>query len=831
MLIPVGIVNATITGTPTLGATNHDATHAPPPSAFHAVTSSIDVIAGTDTVAPTATGCDLGSCGAGNTYFAINFNGVSFSGAQFYLYMSENGFANVNTSAGDIKYAGPFSASALSGTGTTYTCGSGGFTCGGGIPTGTEYWVGFQSATNELIVGAIPVQISTAYQYIKVYDGSCGASPAFCGGTGVAGAKQLVDVQPGIVIDVPSGPAWTPVHVSGGGFPASATVNINYTFTFMSWATGAASIKIGAVKTGISTGPGFFGPILMSMVDTMQGANAHLGPYPTTAITLTAVNATHVATVFNSAQNTASPVIFTEDARVFNQVISYFSGTTVSSTGYGLWDNDTAAPGVAPFLPGQPIDVYITGTLGIVGSNFTVSGSVSLWINGVQLTGSPVAVDAAGHWVANVTIPDLASGTYVVTALNNGVKYTFEIKVLPTLILTPSSGPVGQLITATAYGFIGNTWTSLWWHELSLGDGFDYLMANSTIDAAGSYNHTVTFDAPLAYGGSHPVYAVYTDTFPSPVLNTTLGASSHIEAKGFFTITPTLVVSPATVSSNSETLMSAYGTGFDPTLTDGYAVNIDNALFAEIKPALNGVLEVNFTAAGFRPGIHQIELSSIGASATGVYYPAAYAFWNVTVTGDYEVNAIASLQSSLTGIQTSLSAVQTSLTSVQSSITSITSSLTSVQSSLTSITSSLTGITSSLTSITSSLSGITSTLSSIQGSLTTITGDVSGLGTTLSSLQTSASQLQSSVSSLSGSVSGLGTQLSGITSTLTSMQGTLTSIASSASTAATQATNGAASAANAVTDSSTAETYVLVVAVLAAITLVLELAILVRKLS
>ena len=91
--------------------------------------------------------------------------------------------------------------------------------------------------------------------------------------------------------------------------------------------------------------------------------------------------------------------------------------------------------------------------------------------------------------------------------------------------------------------------------------------------------------------------------------------------------------------------------------------------------------------------------------------------------------------------------------------------------------------------ITSSLASVTSTLSGVQQSLASLTSTVSGLVTTVGNINTA--------------VSGLSSQI-------------------------TTAANNAQSAANAV---SSTQTYVLVVAVLAAITLVLELAILVRKVS
>ena len=854
MLIPLGVVNATITGTPVLGVADHSGT--PFPTAFHPVVNNVSVIAGTDSVAPIATGCDHAACPYAADFLAINFGGVLFSGAQFYLYMSTNGFASINTTGGtpDIKYAGPFSASDLLGAGKLV----------GG------YWIGTAGGA-AMVIGPIPVAISTAYQYIKVYDGSCGTSPTFCGGSGVAGAKQLVLVQPGITITPTKGPAWTNVLVSGGGFQANAKIDINYSFTYFNWETAAGSLKTGTVTTGIATGQGFFSNIPMSMVDTGQAWNINGGPFNPTPITLTAVNSSTYQgshdqddVVLNSAQNSVSPVIFNEFARQFNQMESWFSGSVVQISPYhvnnaaaGNATCESAAPnsaGCAPapkysslagnlsttYLTLQPLQVYVTGTVGIIGSNFTVSGPVSIYLGGV-LVGT-VTANSLGHFVANVTVPKLPVGLNIAKAVANGVDYQFDIYVNPTLLLTPNSGAIGSetgstpTVTVTAYGFPANSWVSLWWLGYTDTDTTNYFLLNSTVDSTGSYNHTITFVVPPEVnGGGHEVSA--TTHKWGPMVDESLldnGPASHFVTEATFTILPTISINPTSVNANQKGWFTVDGDGFDTSKL--YYVQIDNSLALSgapgLQPGSNGDLIINFTSTGFRPGTHQIELYDwTTALGSGSYAPTVWAYFNVTITGDLEGNAVASVQTSLTSIQTSLTSVQTSLASVQTSLTSIMGSLTAVQSSLTSITSSLTGITSSLTSISSTLTGISGSLSSIQASLTTITGDVSGLGTQLTSIQQSATAIQSAASSLTTSVGNLGSQLTSVQNTLTSMQGQLTTIQGYAQTAATQATNGAASAANAVTGNSTAQTYVLVVAVLAAITLVLELAILVRKLS
>jgi hypothetical protein len=123
----------------------------------------------------------------------------------------------------------------------------------------------------------------------------------------------------------------------------------------------------------------------------------------------------------------------------------------------------------------------------------------------------------------------------------------------------------------------------------------------------------------------------------------------------------------------------------------------------------------------------------------------------------------------------------------------------------------------------------------LMGNLTMLKGEITSLqqqqATLSKDLAGNSSSLSSAISSLSssvGSVSSAVTSLTSSVASITSAVGTLTTNLGTVSTQVTTAATDATNAANAV---STTQTYVLVVAVIVAITLVLELAILVRKVS
>ena len=136
---------------------------------------------------------------------------------------------------------------------------------------------------------------------------------------------------------------------------------------------------------------------------------------------------------------------------------------------------------------------------------------------------------------------------------------------------------------------------------------------------------------------------------------------------------------------------------------------------------------------------------------------------------------------------------------------------------------------------TQALINIQGNLTLIEHEITNLNNDLHGNVTTIEATQTSQglilTGLQSSMATLTSDVTAIGTAVSSLGTQLTNMQGTLTTINNNVQALNTPINNAAAQATDAANAVNSTQTYVLVVAVLVAITLVLELAILVRKLS
>ena len=707
--------------------------------------------------------------------FAVEFNNVVFNGAQFRFYISTDGYSQINTTAGetsDIPYGPTFyvqnftancatACLAVNGTGTIPGIGQ------------TTFYQGSYGG-DKIVIGVIPIRISAEYKWIKIYDGTS---------TAVAVAAEYIAVLPGIALDPTSGAPGISVSVSGGGFPSTVGIGLNYTYDYWSWANVETTVVGTWVSSGITNNGGWFS-YTTNIIDAKQAVTppGHGSNLYTTAITIIAVNASKLSQALTSGAGNA---VFTEWNRVIQQVYSHFQSTTNIDTYLTGWGNESGYTTAPP-----EIDVYVTGTLGVEGNFTYAGGSVTVTLGSSSKTVTSNSL--SGHFIANVTVPDLPVGAANVTVTSNGVTYRFLVYVEPTFVLTPYQGPdsgcngicttSGTTVTVAAYGFPADKTIWVYWAYIKYGDGLAYNLVNATTNADGSFTGTITFQVPdPTYGGIHYIIAVSNGTTSYLGMNDSEGTVYEDEsAVADFTVTPSLVATPFTVNSNQPGFINVAVEGLSPGTT--YLIQIDHSLYGYIgglcTDGYNGNGQFNFTSS-FTPGLHQVEITPDIYSYYNYSTPAAWTYFNVTTTGDYISNEINGISSSVTN-------------SVNNALASWTTTLDNIQSAVT------TNIPTDITNAQTSLA------TDITNAQTAIAGDITNAQTAITNAISSA---QTSLSS----------QISALQST-----------ANTASSEATQAANNSSAASS---GASTAQTYVLVVAVLAAITLVLELAILVRKLS
>ena len=626
--LPISVVHGS-TGTVDLGTVNNLTSSA----TYTAATSFVSVTAGS---AMAQNDCNVRPCNAG--YLAINFNTVDFSGSQFKLYLSTNGFSQINTTTGETSdvplTTNVFNVGALSGT-------------FGEIGT-TGYYIGTVGG-DMIVAGPIPVDISNAYRFIKVYDGSSSS---------VAASIKEINILPGLSLTPNVGPAGTTVTIMGGGFPAHTVINLNYSFPFYSYANPSVLTKMkGNWTTGINTGLGYF-TTSAAIVDVKQVINPPpLEPIPTVVISITATHYAGLSTV------TYANTTFTENIRFVSQVLSldssgsklYTENPFVSGRAYGSYNGSETLSCeddlVVCVLYTQ--DAVSIGSLIIAGNNSQVNSLVTFLVGSTATGGTltpmgSTSSNGIGDFNGTASIPALSIGLHLVIVQNNGVQYWFQIYILPSLVLTPTSGPVHTLITAKGYGFPAGANIYLYWYEIYTYD-YTYFNLNTTEGAlinitvpSDGFFSGIQFYAPHSFGGYHDVSAatLYVNN-PDYVPGSDVADSS-------FLITPHITISPSTVNANQKGFLNVTGTGFNPYAA--YYMSIDNAVFGAAYPgfvaAYNGDLLINFTSTGYQPGWHQVEMFPscdwAGYYSCYSYYgsfaPVAFTYFNVTTIGAYVSN-------------------------------------------------------------------------------------------------------------------------------------------------------------------------------------------------
>jgi hypothetical protein len=503
-------------GNPTLGVTNAEATQ---PTTFTPASSFVTVTAGSDSATT-----DTSVSG----YFAIEFGTfggpqlVTFSGTQFTLYFSKDGLSQI--SPGDIEYSGPTPFNVADLMSNTWRAVS---------ETNGTFYIGQTTSGVEAVVGPVPLAASPAYKYVKIFDGSS---------TALAAARETVKLLPAMAVTPTSGPAGDVVTVTAGGFPANTLIDLAYSFNFYPW-NGPTSVGSGNWVTSLSTGSGSF-VYSAPMVDAKQSYNPSSGLRPNTHVTIDAVD--HgTPTVIASAG-------FVEENRVVTGVKSYNSAGGIidgSNAPPGPYGNDTSSAGSNLV---QPVNANVLGTIGITGNYWMANTAVTFTVGGVQVESA--GTNGTGYFDATISVPQLAGGERTVQVVNDGVAYEFNVTILPTMTVSPASGPVGGQLVVQAHGFTANTMWYIYWHEKSIGDATWFQVAHGTTGADGSFNETVAFRAPQAFGGAHAISASSTNVSssePNSPVPTVAMATTTVSGTTTTTTTSTSTTSTSTTKTTT----------------------------------------------------------------------------------------------------------------------------------------------------------------------------------------------------------------------------------------------------------------------------------------
>ena len=330
--------------------------------------------------------------------------------------------------------------------------------------------------------------------------------------------------------------------------------------------------------------------------------------------------------------------------------------------------------------------------------------------------------------------------------------------------------------------------------------------AFTTTASTGAVTLTVTFTAPnygaLTTGpisapgnyqlGSSPYYAVVT-AFTAPSSTATGSITFSVATIGPLTTTfadtitssPTTITvaaipSSATTTSSPQTVSGTFVTYFTqavqfsgvsstPTVSDFFALAQGNgALLTGISSSQMAQIVANVSNAITTS--MQVPLSELNASVAAINGAVATiktAFGNMTATLSSINATVSGIQGDVVTLQTSLGNVQTSLNSINATLVSVNGGVATISTSLGNVQTSLNSIGATVNSTASSVSGLVGSAATIQTSLGTISGKITSVSNGVATVQTSLGTLQTDVSAIKLNTSNISSLTTGVANVLT----------------------------------------------------------------
>jgi hypothetical protein len=379
---------------------------------------------------------------------SLYFGQVTWSGGQFYLLISADGFSQKST--GDVAYSATFNINDLVASAIT------------AVSTSSGKW----SVGYKWINGSIPKDIGGGKYYIKAFDGSAAQ---------LAVTDTYLSVIGSLEVTPTSGPGGRNIVLKGYAFTPNNRVNLTY------------YNPIDAKNHTLLTA--------MLLTDNVTGQFTYsltapdLGQVGTTGELAIANNIINFWAIDNSSK-LQYKANYTEYRRGLEQVngLKPASGNLFgNATDFSL----TVSVGV-----GKPL---------IIAGKYFNPSNITLWWDGTTQIGSTSA-NQTGQFNITLTVPITGKGNHVVVIKDAKVtNFRITVKVIPSIILSPVEGPVGTTVTVTGYGFTPAGTDSKVYNVTTSWDSPAKDLVWAWTDANGHFVNT--FVAPHAPGGNHNVTA------------------------------------------------------------------------------------------------------------------------------------------------------------------------------------------------------------------------------------------------------------------------------------------------------------------------------------
>jgi hypothetical protein len=476
----------------------------------------------------------------------LYFGGVTWSGGQINLYLSADGYASLSDE--DTAYGPTFNVAQLTNA---------------SVATVDGYSIGYN-----WINGTVPTTLNVpgGNYYVKAFDGSTAA---------VAVTDNYFVIEATFEVVPTWGPGQAAIELKGYGLPANELANFSYRCVSegIGWTTIQDLVlanEYGAVVYAT------IAPDLFLALGSGEQNNAS-----STMEFRMIVNGTGQTETANFEQYWRGLIQVKGRTEAMAGTNNLFGNMTDFSTGI------------------NQVNVTVLGDV-IIAGNFFHPGELTILWDGTTTLGTATA-NGTGFFNTTVSVPITSKGAHNITIDDGKTVFIFMVNVIPTLILNPTSGPVGTTVTATGYGFPESDGVkinvTIWWDYTC--DCYECYEAdiNITVVQTNVNGHFVTtFVVPSTVGGVHTVYA------------TSDGEYTYADAE--FTVTPTLVLSALSISNDGQ-LLRINGTGLEASYyMDGwYDLCIDYEKDFDIWADCHGNFYFDIIiTAGMEPGIHVISL-------------------------------------------------------------------------------------------------------------------------------------------------------------------------------------------------------------------------------
>jgi len=374
-------------------------------------------------------------------------------------------------------------------------------------------------------------------------------------------AIPIASVQaqsPAITLTPSSGPVGISVTISGTGFTPSTSVNIY--FAGLPWATGISTDTFGA----------------FSITQTLT-FDYLPGSYGVTVADTAGRSASAIFTI------TAPSITLTPNASV--------AGDTITIRGEGF----------APDATVQISSSALSGAYPMVNQRSTATTGTDIQ--------AQVACDTTGAFTATFPAPYSSTGTQTITARNIAYSNSFATATLttqlnvPAITLTPTSGPVGTVVTITGSGFGGNSLVTI--TQTPMASGATITVYPSSLSTTADGRFVAKFNIASARFGAVTITA--TDGYGNT-------------ASATFTITPALYIGDTTGDARSTSNVVAPNTANIRITLVGFPASSSITFTAPATAAITFPTGASTDANGFYSGT-----ISVGTATPGTYVVTATA--------------------------------------------------------------------------------------------------------------------------------------------------------------------------------------------------------------